>query len=374
MSAQVRCVKVDFGVSKVDKVKRLNVVPQFFGEHAEPITGANLFMRARSRRLSPKSLWTEAEHLKELLDWSFANAIDLYDIDEDAFENYVEALCMYEKSNGEPLSWNTVNARVAGAYRFLAWASKKGLCSYLTLDDARLVVDSAKGRYKSRAHLSRSFKEPVKFLLMDDALKFISVLGVISGRKRQEVKHRNILMGALMLQTGLRVSEACNFPLSDLPEVQERLRQTPARCVGKGGKARVILIPNELLLKLWEYVDIDRETISEKIANIYPNAISPSLFISEKGETLTPNWVQKLFRKGGQYSGIHAHPHCLRHTFGTYHYLLNRDLQGLAKLLGHEDIQTTHEFYVDTASKVSYASTFSDWNKKIDAYLESLYD
>ena len=374
MGSSIRCVEVDFGEAKVEKIKRLGVVPQFFSGEATPLKAANQYMREKSRALSPKSLRTEAEHLKEFLAWLSSNDMEFNDIDIDCFDNYVEALCMYNKSNGDGLSWNTVNARTSGIYRFLIWCSSKGHCPHLEPSDARLVSDSAKGIYKSRRHLSRAIQEPVKFLIMEDALKFISALGVISGRNRPQVKNRNILIGALMLQTGIRVTEVCTFPLSDLPEVQERLKLTPARCVGKGGKARVILIPNELLLKLWEYVDIDRESTSEKIRKICPEAVSSTLFISTKGSALTPNWIQKLFRKAGQYSCINAHPHSLRHTFGTYHYLLNRDLQGLAKLMGHEDVQTTHEFYVDTATKVSYASTYSDWNNKIDAHLEEIDD
>lgn len=323
MGSHIRCIEVDFSASEVEKVKGLSVVPQFFSGDATPLKAANQYMRARAKSLSPKSLRTEAEHLKELLGWMLATEIDLADIDEDSFENYVEVLCLYEKSNGEALRWNTVNARVAGAYRFLTWASNKGFCSYLELEDVRLVADSAKGRYKSRRHLSHPIKEPVKFLLMEDALKFISALGDVSGRNSPQIKQRNVLVGAFMLQTGLRISEVCNFTLSDLPEVQERLKLTPARCVGKGRKARVILIPNDLLLKLWEYADIYRESICEKVSNIYPDAISPSLFISNKGSALTPNWVQKLFRKAGQYSGIHAHPHSLRHTYGTYLLVAN---------------------------------------------------
>ncbi len=374
MSSLINSVEVDFSASEVEKVRRLGVVPQFFRGDAAPLLAANQYMRARSRNLSEKSLRTEAEHIKEMLSWMLSTGVEIADIDEDLFDNYAEALCLYQKSNGDSLSWNTVNARVAGAYRFLAWASTNRFCPDLQQNEARDVADSVKGRYKSLNHLSRPISEPVRFLLMEDALKFISALGEASGRNTPRVKHRNILVGAFMLQTGLRVSEVCNFPLSDLPEVQSRLKLTPARCVGKGGKARVILIPNELLLKLWDYADIDRESICEEVRKIYPDAVSPKLFISNKGEALSPNWIQKLFRKAGKYTGIKAHPHSLRHTYGTYHYLLNRDLQGLSKLMGHEDVKTTHAFYVDTATKVSYASTFSEWNNKIDAHLEELYD
>ncbi|MGK0547656.1 hypothetical protein ACSEE7_19355, partial [Halomonas cupida] len=84
----VRCIEVDFSESKVERVKRLRVVPQFFSEEATPLKAANSYMRKKSRSLSPKSLRTEAEHLKEFLIWLFLNEIILDDIDEDSFDNY----------------------------------------------------------------------------------------------------------------------------------------------------------------------------------------------------------------------------------------------------------------------------------------------
>lgn len=365
---RVNSVNVDFSTSGINKVQRFgSSVPQIFNENMEPILAVNQYMRLKALRLTRKSLQTTTEHLREFLEWLLDSGLELSNIDENAFDNYVEALCFYKKSNGEPLSWNTVNSRVAGAYRFLVWASEQGYCPDLKVSEAGLVSAGAKYRYRSRSHPSAPMKEPVKFLLMENALRFVDTLGIVSGRNNPEVKRRNVLMGAFMLQTGARISEACTFPLHDLPEVNAKLRLTPARLAnGKGSKARVILIPNDLLLKLWEYVDIDRERIAERIEAITGDVISPNLFVSEKGSEISPNWLQKLFRKAGSYSGIKANPHVLRHTFGTYHYLLNRDLSGLAKLMGHEDIVTTEKYYVGLAKTISYAGTYSGLQEQID--------
>ena len=369
---RVNSVNVDFTSSGITTVQRFgSFVPQFFNENLEPILAVNHYMRLKALRLARKSLQITTEHLSEFLEWFLDSGLELSDIDEDSFDNYVEALCFYRKTNGEPLSWNTVNSRVAGAYRFLVWASEKGHCPNLQVSEAKLVSAGAKYRYRSRSHPSAPMKEPVKFLLIEDAFKIIDALGIVSGRDNQEVKRRNVLMGAFMLQTGVRISEACTFPLYDLPEVNPRLRLTPARLAnGKGFKARVILIPNDLLLKLWEYVDIDRERISERVSGINGHFVSPTLFVSEKGTELSPNWLQKLFRKAGNYSGIKANPHILRHTFGTYHYLLNRDLSGLAKLMGQESIVTTEKYYVGLAKTLSYAGTYSGLNDEIDRIIE----
>lgn len=368
---QIRCVKVDFRNSSIDKVRLLgSAVPQFFDDQLAPIAAANLYMRRMSGRLARKSLLTLSEHLKELLIWLSNSHLVIEDIDEDAFDYYVEALCGYQKSDGSQLSWNTVNARAAGAYRFLLWAYDQGICPNLNPVETSHIHLSAKRKYQSKGHVSRPLTEPVSFLLMEDAISFVEALGKVSGRAHPQVKRRNILMGAFMLQTGARVSEVCNFPLRDLPEVNPRGNSTPARLIGKGAKARVILIPNQLLLQLWEYVDIDRESVSERIFKIVEESVQQNLFISDKGQAIATNWIQKLFRKVGTYSGIKCTPHILRHTFGTYHYLLNRDLVGLAKLMGHESETTTHQYYVHTATLVSYSGTYAGLQREIDQMIE----
>ena len=369
---QIKCLTVDFRNSSIEKVRLLGgAVPQFFDEQLAPISTANLYMRMMSGRLARKSLQTLSEHLKELLIWLSNSQLEIEDIDEDAFDYYVEALCSYQKSDGRQLSWNTVNARAAGAYRFLLWAYYQGICPTLNPVETKHIHLSAKRKYQSKGHVSRPLAEPVSFLLMEDAITFVEALGVVSGRAHPNVKRRNILMGAFMLQTGARVSEVCDFPLRDLPEVNARKNSTPARLIGKGSKARVILIPNQLLLQLWEYVDIDRETVSDRVSKLSEDCVQENLFLSDKGQAISTNWVQKLFRKAGKYSGIKSTPHILRHTFGTYHYLLNRDLVGLAKLMGHESETTTHQYYVHTATLVSYSGTYAGLQRELDQMIEA---
>lgn len=170
-----------------------------------------------------------------------------------------------------------------------------------------------------------------------------------------------------MLQSGLRISEVVGFPLKDLPEVNLRGHSTPARVIGKGGKARLVLIPNKLLVKFWQYVDFDRQRVVEKIESLAGNdVVDDVLFLSEKGRRLTANWIEKLFTRASERLGVKTVPHVLRHTYGTYHYLLNKDLAGLANLMGHSNENTTRNFYVHTALLISYAGTYRALQDEID--------
>ena len=114
----------------------------------------------------------------------------------------------------------------------------------------------------------------------------------------------------------------------------------------------------------------DRDKIIERVACEDERHVSQRLFISDRGRDISPNWIQKLFRKASEYININASPHILRHTFGTYHFLLNQDIEGLATLMGHEESATTKKYYVGLATNISYAGTYSGLQEKIDKQIE----
>lgn len=366
-------VNVDFRSSHDSRLSQLShKIPQFFNNSAEPYSEANAYMRFLSRRLMPKSMKTIAEHIKEFLVWSENSGIELIDVTDDVFDSYVDALCGYRKASGVPLSWNTVNARATGVYRYLVWCYEKGLCPDLKPVEVASSYGGLRKKYNTKGHPSRKIQDHTKFLILETAVKFIDTLSEVSGVANSEVRLRNKLIGAFMLQSGLRISEVVGFPLKDLPEVNLRGHSTPARVIGKGGKARLVLIPNKLLVKFWQYVDFDRQRVVEKIESIAGNdVVDDVLFLSEKGRRLTVNWIEKLFTRASERLGVKTVPHVLRHTYGTYHYLLNKDLAGLANLMGHSNENTTRNFYVHTALLISYAGTYRALQDEIDRLIEA---
>ena len=346
-------------------------MPQFFNIRLEPIKEINSYLRYVSRRLAQKSLQTISEHLKEFLVWVTVSNLSLEDMTEDIFDAYIDSLCAYRKPSGERLSWNTVNARCAGAYRYLIWCYEQKYCPNLNPSQIINTKRSARNKYRTKKHPSRKLKEPVKFLNLDVAIRFIEAVAEISGSVKHGVKKRNKLIASLMLQTGLRISEVTSFPLKDLPEINTQGHSTPARIIGKGSKARLILIPNKLLLKLWEYADIDRERICDKFKTADDNNLHDErLFLNENGREISKNWIEKLFSKASTLINIKTVPHALRHTYGTYHYLLNKDLPALANLMGHASETTTQSYYIHTAMLISYAGSFNKLQDEIDRLIE----
>ena len=365
-----RSVDVDFQQSRIERLSAIkHRVPQIFTNKGDPQRAVNRYLREVARRVSRGTIRTYGGDLKEFCSWLENSDMKIEDVRVSDYEMYVDALVAYRKPGGEALSWNTVNARVGGAFRFLQWAYRENFCQQFKLLDLEFSNTGLKHIYRSRvlngSHPSKAIQKPTDFLLIDDAIQFVKALGKETYMKSETLKKRIMLMGDFMLQTGIRVSEVCSFPLEELPQVDVKRELMPARITGKGDKRRIILIPKKLLLALWEYADIDRELIVEKSEDRNRTVLG-NLFLSCDGKSLTRNWIEKIFRRVSTLNGISANPHILRHTFGTYHYLLNRDLSTLSKLMGHSSEETTSEYYVHTAMLISYAGTYQGFQENID--------
>ena len=115
----------------------------------------------------------------------------------------------------------------------------------------------------------------------------------------------------MMLETGLRVSEACNMDVEDID-----LDDLSALVIGgKGEKDRTVLFTaltsNEI--ESWLIERKLRGGVEEKSGR-------RPLFISKTGSRISPRWVQKLMDRLANASSIpksRLTPHTLRHTFAS---------------------------------------------------------
>lgn len=176
----------------------------------------------------------------------------------------------------------------------------------------------------------------------DDVVKLLAA----SEMNRNPKGLRNKVLLYLLYVTGVRVSEAVNIKLSD---INSDLRKIQIR--GKGGKTRVIPLPDKSVELLQDY-----------ITNIRP-LLMPKKFFSIHEDYLFPNTrgkrVQPLSRQAAwavvkkmlHVSNIDKNisPHTLRHSIATHLLKSGWDIRSLQLFLGHENI-TTVEIYthVDT--------------------------
>ena len=141
----------------------------------------------------------------------------------------------------------------------------------------------------------------------------------------QALRDKALVM--LMLQAGLRVSEACSLALSDVA-LNERKGSVVVR-EGKGLKQRTTPLNSEA-----------RGVLREWLA-VRPNWSHPSVFGGQRGEALQPRAVQRMLADHGRRAGVEVTPHTLRHSFAKNLIDAGVSMEKVAALLGHANLNTT---------------------------------
>ncbi len=178
-------------------------------------------------------------------------------------------------------------------------------------------------------------------------------------------EHR--LLARLLYGTGLRISEALQLRVKDLDFAQRALIVR----AGKGGKDRVVMLPQALLAELHEQLGrarlvwtADVETgqagveMPYALERKYPRAgsawtwfwVFPQDHLSTDPRSglirrhhLYDQTFQRAFKRALAAAGIAkpATPHTLRHCFATHLLQSGSDIRTVQELLGHSDVATT---------------------------------
>ncbi|MCK5827015.1 tyrosine-type recombinase/integrase [Candidatus Bipolaricaulota bacterium] len=142
--------------------------------------------------------------------------------------------------------------------------------------------------------------------------------------------HRNRVMLRLMLDTGLRLSEAIHLQWKDidLNSGKVMVRQ------GKGAKDRTLWTgeANLTVLVEWQERQAGECTGSPQ-----------SVFTTKEGGKLDPRYIQRMVKRYAVKAGIKKDisPHTLRHTFATDLYRETTNIRLTQKALGHSNLATT---------------------------------
>ena len=142
---------------------------------------------------------------------------------------------------------------------------------------------------------------------------------------------RDRAMLELLYATGLRVSELLSLPLTALDPTVGFVR-----CLGKGGKERVVPVGSSALKWLTEYLTDGRPSLTA-------GRDAAFLFVGRGGRRLTRQAFWKTIRLYAGKGGISKRitPHTLRHSFATHLLEHGADLRSVQLMLGHSDISTT---------------------------------
>ena len=147
---------------------------------------------------------------------------------------------------------------------------------------------------------------------------------------RYPTGERNRLMLSLMLNTGLRLSEATGLQWRDLDLNTGRLfvRQ------GKGAKDRTLWIGEEDIDSLGGWKQRQADEIGKECLHV---------FTTLRGDAVSNRYVQQIVKRYSEKARIrkNVHPHCLRHSFASDLLRKSHNIRLVQKALGHADLSTT---------------------------------
>lgn len=145
------------------------------------------------------------------------------------------------------------------------------------------------------------------------------------------VKHKVIVL--LMLDAGLRISEACSIKCKNFDFKNRTITLQSAK--KKGAKhLRTIPISNRLYQAIGEYLKQKNVSI-ESDSFLFPSSTSSLGHISRKTMWEAINLISKK-------TNIPTlHPHALRHSFATHHLSAGSSLAEIKTMLGHQNFNTT---------------------------------
>lgn len=187
----------------------------------------------------------------------------------------------------------------------------------------------------------------------------LAVLNALQGEHR--------LLAQLMYGTGLRLTEALQLRVKDL---DFGMRAVIVR-EGKGGKDRVVMLPETLVPALRAQLarahEVHQQDVAEQRAGVeMPHALERKY--PRAGRSWAWFWVfpqdhhstdprsgvvrrhhlydqtfQRAFKRAVQAAGVvkQATPHTLRHCFATHLLQAGSDIRTVQALLGHADVATT---------------------------------
>ena len=143
--------------------------------------------------------------------------------------------------------------------------------------------------------------------------------------------HRDMAMAELLYSSGLRLAELVAANIGDLAMGESTITVT-----GKGRKTRTVPVggPAIAAIKQW---------LSLRPLGAEPLDASAPLFISSRGQRISPRSVQLRLQRLAKYSALPGklHPHMLRHSFASHLLESSGDLRAVQEFLGHSDISTT---------------------------------
>lgn len=167
-----------------------------------------------------------------------------------------------------------------------------------------------------------------------------------------------------LVDTGLRISEACSLKRSDIDWMEQR-----AIIIGKGDKQAVVRFSNRSIeaLKAYLHARSGVEPNSRKPLGSQPLFARHDIRASKQVRPITAGGMWKAIKSRIEEAGVERSAvriHDFRHYFVTMTYLAKRDLKLSQILARHESISTTNRYaHFGSEADAAYDEIFNNKEK-----------
>jgi len=249
--------------------------------------------------------YTQNLHIKGIVKGTIA----LYSKEAESFLEYIDDL--------ESLTTRKTLAYLA-KYSHLSSASKNSHYSSLRAFIKHLSRHVYYDMNKIKIPYIKIGRKLPEILDVDEFIERVNAVKKLSDMSDNWMHKRDYALVMLLYATGMRVSEAIYFKLSDIESGWVRIDS------GKGLKDRVVPVAPEAIEALEIY------------AKICPYSLEKNFFLSNKGLRISRVAVYKILKKSMRLS-----PHSMRHHFATHMINNGADVSVVSELLGHSSLITT---------------------------------
>mgnify|MGYP003493164588 FL=1 len=283
------------------------------GEQIEVHSSNLLSMWLKERTIQNQSEHTISAYQRDLTDFfNFCEnkKLQLQDIEASDLREYLA-----ERVERDQLSSSSLQRHLTSIRQFMKWA-----------EQGQYLVQNPSEDFKLK-------RQPRPLPGMIDIETINQILDQAAPEKilDQQLWLRDKAMLELLYSSGLRLAELQGLSFKDIDFNRMLLRIT-----GKGNKTRIVPFGQKAKDSLLLWMSVYRIWQGDLRADF-------SIFISTKGQTLTPRQIENRVKYQAQRAGVNVdlHPHLLRHCFASHMLSASGDLRSVQEMLGHSNLSTT---------------------------------
>jgi integrase/recombinase XerD len=271
----------------------------------------------RMQNYSERTVENRESYLRFFIVWCNDRSLaQPQEITKPILERYQRHLFHLRKQNGQPISARGQHCRLVPVRAYFKWLTRKNILLY---------------NPASELDLPRLEKRLPKHILSQAEAELIVTLPDISDPLG--LRDRAIL--EVFYATGIRRMELMNLKVFDIDSERGTLMVRQ----GKGKKDRMIPIGDRAITWIDKYKNEARPKLV-----VEPD--EGQLFLTEMGESFTPNRLTQLVRnyiRDGD-TGKSGSCHLFRHTMATLMLEHGADIRYIQQMLGHAELSTTQMY------------------------------